>query len=97
MEIAPGNPTTRPDRGIDNVMARVSFKWEPTENLVASLKLDYNSQEADILQSHQDIFCGADGLPDPSVLFGGALEAFRASTYFCQLMTVILVTVFLSA
>ena len=82
VEIAPGNPTTRPDRGIENIMARVSFKWEPTEDLVASLKLDYNSQEADILQSHQDIFCGADGLPDPSVLLGGGLGSIPGIDLF---------------
>ena len=82
VEIAPGNPTTRPDRGIDNVMARVSFKWEPNENLVANLKLDYNSQEADILQSHQDIFCGGDGQPDPAVLLGGALGSIPGIDLF---------------
>ena len=73
VEIAPGNPTTRPDRGIENIMARVSVEWEPNEDLVASLKLDYNRQRADILQSHLDIFCGADGTPDPSVLLSGSL------------------------
>ncbi|MEM7016175.1 MAG: TonB-dependent receptor, partial [Pseudomonadota bacterium] len=72
VEIAPGNPTVDPERGLDNLIARVTFHWEPTDRLTANLKLNYNEQRSDILNSSLDIFCGADGLPDPSVLLGGA-------------------------
>ncbi len=73
VEIAPGNPTIQPDRGLENKIARVTFHWEPTDELTANLKLNYNEQRSDSLNSNLDIFCGGDGLPDPSVILGGAL------------------------
>lgn len=72
VEIADGNPTVRPERGLRNLISRVTFNWQPNDDLVANLKLNYNSQDSDSLNSMLDIFCGGDGLPDPSVLLGGA-------------------------
>lgn len=83
VEIAAGNPTARPERGLENLISRVTFQWEPTDNLVANLKLNYNSQRSEALNSNLDIFCGGDGLPDPSVLLGGAV-AF-APTHDCDI------------
>ncbi|MBO6558030.1 MAG: TonB-dependent receptor [Pseudomonadales bacterium] len=71
VEIAAGNPTVQPERGLENFISRVTFHWEPSERLTANLKINYNSQNSDALNSHLDMFCGADG-PDPSVLLGGA-------------------------
>lgn len=73
VEIAAGNPTAEPTRGLENFISRVTFNWAPTEELVANLKLNYNEQRSDSLNSNLDIFCGGDGLPDPSVVLGGAL------------------------
>ena len=73
IRIAPGNPTADPDRGLDNLITRVTFHWEPTDRITANLKFNYNEQRSEILNTAIDIFCGADGLPDPSVLLGGAL------------------------
>ena len=72
VEIAPGNPTTKPDRQLTNLIARGTLLWEPTERFSANFKLDYNRQRSDVLNSNTDIFCGGDGLPDPSILLGGA-------------------------
>lgn len=72
VEIADGNPTTKPDRGLTNLVARGTLLWEPTETFSANFKLDYNRQRSDILNTTTDIFCGGDGLPDPSILLGGA-------------------------
>ena len=72
VEIADGNPTSKPDRALNNMISRVTFHWEPTDTFTANLKLNYNSQRSDVLNSRLDIFCGGDGLPDPSVLLGGA-------------------------
>ena len=72
VKIAPGNPTAYPERGLDNLITRVTFHWEPTERFTANLKLNYNEQRSDILNNAIDIFCGGDGLPYPSVLLGGA-------------------------
>ena len=66
VEIAAGNPTAQPKRGLENFISRVTFHWEPNDSLVANLKLNYNSQNSDSLNSNLDIFCGGDGLPDPS-------------------------------
>lgn len=71
VEIAAGNPTVQPERGLENFISRVTFHWEPSDRLAANLKINYNSQNSDALNSHLDMFCGADG-PDPSVLLGGA-------------------------
>ncbi len=72
VKIADGNPTVRPERGLENLISRVTFQWTPTEDLVANLKLNYNSQKTESLNSNLDIFCGGDGLPDPSVILGGS-------------------------
>ncbi len=74
VEIAEGNPTVQPERGLKNLISRLTLRWEPNDDLVADLKLNYNSQDSDSLNSHLDIFCGADG-QDPSVLLGGAFGA----------------------
>ena len=75
VEIADGNPTADPDRGLDNLIARATFLWEPTDKITANFKVDYNKQRSDILNNSIDIFCGADGVPDPSVLLGGLFGA----------------------
>lgn len=72
VEVADGNPTTKPDRGLTNLIARGTLLWEPTDRVTANFKLDYNKQRSDVLNSNTDIFCGGDGLPDPSILLGGA-------------------------
>jgi iron complex outermembrane receptor protein len=73
VEIAAGNPTARPERGLENLISRVTLNWEPNDDVVANLKLNYNRQRSDTLNGNLDIFCGGDGLPDPSVILGGAL------------------------
>lgn len=83
VEIAAGNPTARPERGLENLISRVTFHWEPNDRLVANLKLNYNRQRSDALNSNLDIFCGGDGLPDPSVILGGA--AVFAPTHDCDI------------
>ena len=75
VEIADGNPTVDPDRGLENLIARGTLLWEPTDRFSANLKIDYNKQESEILNNAIDIFCGGDGIPDPSVLLGGAFGA----------------------
>ena len=73
VEIAPGNPTAQPERGLENLITRVTFQWEPVDNFDANLKINYNRQRSDSLNSNLDIFCGGDGRADPSVILGGAL------------------------
>jgi iron complex outermembrane receptor protein len=83
VEIAPGNPTANSERGLENLISRVTFHWEPNEDLIANLKLNYNRQRSESLNSNLDIFCGGDGLPDPSSILGGA--AVFAPTHDCNI------------
>ena len=73
VRIADSNPTVDPNRGLENFIARLTFDWAPTETFNANLKINYNEQNSEILNSDLDIFCGGDGAPDPSVLLGGAI------------------------
>jgi iron complex outermembrane receptor protein len=82
VEIAAGNPTAQPVRGLENLISRVTLHWEPSEDLVANFKLNYNRQRSDALNSNLDIFC-ADGIPDPSSILGGA--AVFAPTHDCDI------------
>ncbi len=65
-------PTRDRDRGLTNLVSRLTLHWEPTEDFSANLKINYNRQRSETLNGTADIFCGADGLPDPSALLGGA-------------------------
>ncbi len=46
----------------------MTLDWKPSSAFSANLKLDYNRQRSETLLGFTDIFCGGDGLPDPSVL-----------------------------
>lgn len=72
VRVADTAPTQNRNRGMTNLISRVTFDWAAAENFNANLKLNYNRQRSDTLNGRQDVFCGADG-PDPSVLLGGAL------------------------
>lgn len=73
VEIADGNPTVNPDRSQENFIGRLTFHYEPTDNFTANLKINYNDQRQQVLNTNLDIFCGGDGVPDPSILLGGAI------------------------
>lgn len=75
LEVADFVPTSNPDRGLTNFISRVTFDWRPSEKVNANLKLNYNRQRSDTLNGLIDMFCGGDGLPDPSVIIGGAFGA----------------------
>lgn len=68
-------PTRNHDRGLTNLISRLTLAWAPTETFNANLKLNYNRQRSDTLNGRIDMFCGADGVPDPSVILGGAFGA----------------------
>ena len=74
-QIADGNPTVNPNRGLENFITRLTLDWAPTDNFHANLKVNYNDQKSDNVNSDLDIFCGGDGTPDPSILLGGAITA----------------------
>ena len=72
-KIAAGNPTADDERGHDNLITRLTFHWEPTDDFTANLKLNFNKQRSDVNNIGQDIFCGPNGMPEPSGLLGGVV------------------------
>lgn len=74
VRVADTAPTQNRNRGLENLISRVTFNWAATDDVNVNLKLNYNRQRSDTLNGRQDVFCGADG-PDPSVLLGGAFGA----------------------
>ncbi|MEM8766919.1 MAG: TonB-dependent receptor [Pseudomonadota bacterium] len=73
MEVADISPTINRDRGLTNLMSRLTFNWAPTDNFEADLKVNYNRQRSEALNGLIDMFCGVDGISDdnpadPSVL-----------------------------
>jgi len=61
-------PTADPNRGLSNLIARATFDWNPTDAVNANLKLNYNRQRSETLNSRLDFFCGANGVPEGSGL-----------------------------
>lgn len=61
-------PARDRNKGLDNFIGRVTLDWKPSSDFSANLKLDYNRQRSQTLLGFTDIFCGGDGLPDPSLL-----------------------------
>lgn len=81
VRVADTAPTQNPNRGLTNLISRLTLNWAATDYVNANLKLNYNRQRSDTLNGRADIFCGADG-PDPSVLLGGALAGIPGVDVF---------------
>lgn len=83
VELQDNVPALDPDKGLTNFIGRVTLAWEPTDNFDATLKINYNEQRSETLNGFTDVFCGADGIADPSVLavFGLAF----APTHDCNI------------
>ncbi len=69
------SPTIDNNRGLNNLVARATFDWNPTDTVNANLKVNYNRQRSQTLNGRLDVFCGGDGVPDPSIVVGGAFGA----------------------
>jgi len=76
-------PALDRNKGFNSFIGRVTLDWKPTSDFSSNLKLDYNRQRGESLLQFTDIFCGGDGLPDPSFLavFGVAF----APTHDCNI------------
>lgn len=83
VELQDGVPALDPDKNLTNFIGRVTLAWEPTDNFKANLKLNYNEQRSETLNGRTDVFCGGDGIADPSFLavFGLAF----APTHDCNI------------
>jgi iron complex outermembrane receptor protein len=60
-------------RGQSSLLARLTLDWEPSSIFDANLKVQYLRNDGDGGIQHSDVFCGANGRPDPFWLLGGAV------------------------
>lgn len=62
-----------PYRGEENINVRGTLEWEPSDTFKFNIKANYVGHENNGEIRHTQIFCGANGVPDPLVLLGGAV------------------------
>ena len=68
VELQDNVPAQDRDKGLKNFIGRLTLAWEPTDRFDAKLKLSYNRQRSETLNGFTDMFCGGDGIADPSTL-----------------------------
>ena len=83
VELQDNVPALDPDKGLTNFIGRVTLAWEPSDSFDAKLKLNYNRQRSETLNGFTDMFCGGDGIADPSTLAVFALSF--APTHDCNI------------
>ncbi len=72
VEMEPGTPTANGRfRGQENLVARATLDWEPSDRFDANLKVQYVRNEGDGAIQHTDQDCGANGVADPVFLLQG--------------------------
>ena len=74
IEMRPGlNNANGRFRGQSSLIARLTLDWEPSSIFDANLKVQYLRNDGDGGIQHSDVFCGANGRPDPFWLLSGAV------------------------
>ncbi len=73
VKLQPGTPAVNQTRGLKNALGRLTLDWEPVPGFDANLKIQYSHQENDGAIGQSDLFCGANGVADPVMLFQGAV------------------------
>jgi iron complex outermembrane receptor protein len=77
-----GTPAVNQERGLKNILGRLTLDWEPVPGFDANLKVQYSKNENDGAIAHSDLFCGANGVADPVVALQGAVVI--PAGYDCQ-------------
>ncbi len=72
VEIQPGIPALIRNRGLRDLISRLTLNWEPSDRFTANFKINYITNRNDGAIAHQDIDCGANGRADEVVLLGDA-------------------------
>lgn len=67
-------PAVNQERGLTDFIGRLTLDWNPADRFRANLKLQYTKNENDGAIGTAEIFCGANGVADPVVLLGGAIQ-----------------------
>lgn len=69
-----GTPAVNQERGLKEFIGRLTLDWNPSDRFTANLKVQYTRNENDGAIGTAEIFCGANGTPDPVVLLGGLVN-----------------------
>ena len=68
VELQDNVPALDRDKGLSNFIGRLTLAFEPTDRFDAKLKLNYNRQRSETLNAFTDVFCGGNGVAEPSFL-----------------------------
>lgn len=69
----PGLPVANPERGLSDLIARLTLDFDDGDRFNANLKIQYSKNENDGAIGTAEIGCGPNGLPDPVFLLQGGL------------------------
>lgn len=82
VELEPQVAARDKNKGLTNLIGRVTLKWQPTDNFTANLKVNYNKQDSETILGHSDLDCGLDGLVSPtSSVFGGSFPSSHSCDF----------------
>jgi iron complex outermembrane receptor protein len=73
VELEPQVAARDKNKGLTNLIGRLTLKWEPTDNFTANLKVNYNKQDSETILGHSRLDCGPDGLVSPTRLLGAVV------------------------
>lgn len=73
VKLQPGTPAVNQTRGLSNAIGRVTLQWNPVPGFDANFKVQYNHQTNGGAIGQSDVYCGANKVADPVVLFQGAV------------------------
>lgn len=73
VELEPQVAARDRNKGLTNLIGRLTLNWEPTDNFTANLKINYNKQESETILGHSDLDCGPDGQISPTRLLGSVV------------------------
>ena len=72
-KLQPGTPAVNQERGLKDLIGRLTLNWEPVPEFNANLKVQYSKNENDGAIGTAEIGCGANGRADEIVLLQGAI------------------------
>jgi len=72
--LQPGTPAVNQERGLTDLIGRLTLDWNPSDRFKANFKLQYTKNENDGAIGTAEINCGANGRADSVFLLGGAVQ-----------------------
>jgi iron complex outermembrane receptor protein len=72
--LQPGTPAVNQERGLTDLIGRLTLDWNPDDRFRANLKVQYIKNENDGAIGTAEVNCGANGVADSVFLLGGAVR-----------------------